>query len=203
MWMLLAWLAAQNQATAHQMCSAVCVLPWLCTQPITYHNCIAWGGLWEAERKARAQLTFFLFTVCFISSHSSFSSSYTLVLHTDEKILGSDPSSYFWLLGLVLAAQPTLSNLPELHGAVGFALSAFKGTFKKDSENKTYTHTHTCAHVSRYRWRHIQSLSPHTLNKVKETVFCQVSQIFCPFQLLWATPVKRKKNNKGRCWMMK
>lgn len=53
------WLVVQNQATAHQMCSAMCVLPWSCTQPVTYHNCIAWGGLWEAERKARAQLTFF------------------------------------------------------------------------------------------------------------------------------------------------
>ena len=67
------------------------------------------------------------------------------MLLTDEKILDSDPSSYFWLLRLVLAAQPTLSDLPELHGAVGFALSAFKGTFKKDSENKICTHTHVWA----------------------------------------------------------
>jgi len=73
------------------------------------------------------------------------------VLHTDEKILGSDPSSYFWLLRLVLDAQPTPSNLLELHGAVGFALSAFKGTFKKDSENIIGTHTHVYLHVSRYR----------------------------------------------------
>lgn len=135
------WLAAQNEATANQMCSAVCVLPLLCAQPVAYPNCIAWSGLWEAEGKARAQLTFFHFTVCFISSHSSFASSYTLVLHTEEKIFGSDPGSYFWLLRLVLAAQPTLSNLLILHCQhLGVHL-------KKYSENKIYTHSYIRACV--------------------------------------------------------
>lgn len=138
------WLAAQSRTTVCQMCWDVCVLPRLCMQPVAYRNCVAWGGLWEAEKKARAQLTFFLFTVCFISSHSSFSSYYTLVLHTDEKILGSDPSSYFWLLRLVLAAQPTLSNLPELHRAACFALSAFKDTRKKGYEKKICMHASVC-----------------------------------------------------------
>lgn len=138
------WLATQKTGNCSpDVLSCMRATP-VCTQPLTYHNCIAWGGLWEAERKARAELTFLLFAVCFISSHSSFSSSYTRVLYTDEKILGSEPSSYFWLLRLVLAAQPTLSNLPELHGAVGFALSASKGTFKKNILKTKYAHTHIC-----------------------------------------------------------
>lgn len=66
------------------------------------------------------------------------------MLHTDEKVFGSDPSSYFLLLMLVLATQPTLSNSMELHGAAGFAVSAFKGTLKKDSENKMHTCMYLC-----------------------------------------------------------
>lgn len=100
------WLTTQNQATANQMCSAVCVLPLLCAQPVAYPNCIAWSGLWESEGKTRAWNIFFCFAVCFISSHSSFSLPYTLVLHTDEKILASDTDSYFWLLK-VGASCPT------------------------------------------------------------------------------------------------
>lgn len=72
------------------------------------------------------------------------------MLHTDEKILGSDPSSYFWLLRLMRAAQPTLSNLPELHSVDGFALSAFKGIFKKDSEKKICMHTYVHIDVDEY-----------------------------------------------------
>lgn len=59
------WLTAQNEATANQMCSAACVLPLLCVQPVAYPNCIFWNGLWEAEVKARAQITFFHFTVLY------------------------------------------------------------------------------------------------------------------------------------------
>lgn len=141
------WLSAQTQATALQMCSAVCVLPPRCAQPVADPNCTAGRGLWEAEEKARAQLTFFHFAVCFISSHSSFFSSYTLVLHTDEKILGADTGSYFWLLRLVLAAQPTLSNLPELHRAVVLHCQHLGVYFKKYSENEICTHRYICACV--------------------------------------------------------
>jgi len=48
------------------------------------------------------------------------------------------------------AAQPTLSNLPELHSVDGFALSAFKGIFKKDSEKKICMHTYVHIDVDEY-----------------------------------------------------